>query len=105
MELFTSIFMFNRMNTYLLDYEQIKPCSLALLGYSFPYTISGYAVFYVFYITCRTKIVFSFMRVNSSLAYAGFEPVVSGGVPGTVVARWTAGQQVNQVILLQGHDS
>ena len=28
-----------------------------------------------------------------------------GGIRGTVVVRWTAGQQVKQAILRQGHDS
>ena len=28
-----------------------------------------------------------------------------GDIRGTVVARWTADQQVEQLILLQGHDS
>ena len=30
---------------------------------------------------------------------------VSGGIRGTVVARWTAGQQVERSILREGNDS
>ena len=31
--------------------------------------------------------------------------VLHGGIRGTVVAHWTAGQQVERLILRQGHDS
>ena len=34
-----------------------------------------------------------------------FSPDLKGGIRGTVVARWTSGQQVERSILRQGHDS
>ena len=56
------------------------------------------------YIVVHIMVVISKNNYQVYEVLSGFA-ATSGGIRGTVVARWAAGKQVERSILRQGHDS